>query len=132
MTEPRSLRVSAATWRTAADFLQCGVEVAHLIQRADLGLVGEQDVDVALDQVEEGVAMPVHAEGIGQRERDLAPRRVRQAGRRTEGFLSIRRIEEIALEVDDLRARDEARVDVPGVRRPKRRGTCSSSAARPA
>ena len=96
-----------------AHLLQRGVEVPRLVQRADLGLVGEQDVHVVLDQVEERVAVPVDAERIGQRERDLASRRVRQPGRRAEGLLSIRRIEEIALEVDDLRARDQARVDVP-------------------
>src|SRR5690349_21937095 len=32
------------------DTLQRGVEVVDLVQRADLGLVGEQDVDLAVDQ----------------------------------------------------------------------------------
>ena len=33
-----------------------------LVQRADLGLVGEEDVHVVLDQVEERLAVPLHAE----------------------------------------------------------------------
>src|SRR5439155_284402 len=56
-----------------ASVLERSVEVVDLVQRADLGLIGEQDVDVALDELEERVPMTVHAKGIGQRERDDPP-----------------------------------------------------------
>src|SRR2546422_4601349 len=97
-----------------ADALQRGVEVAHLIERADLDLVGEQDVHVVLDEVEEGGAMPVDAEGIRERQRDLAPGRVGEAGGDAECFLGGRRVEEVALQIEDVPAGDEPRIDVAG------------------
>jgi hypothetical protein len=65
----------------AADPRQRGVEIVDLVERADLGLVGEQDVDVVLEQLQERGAMPIDAERIGQRERDLASRAVGDSNR---------------------------------------------------
>ena len=92
------------------------VEVAHLVERADLELVREEDVDVVLDQVEEGGAVPLHAERVGEGERHLASRLVRDRGRGAEGLLRLGGIEEVTLEVEDPAARDQARVHV---RRPE-------------
>ena len=44
------------------DPLQRVVEVVDLVERRDLGFVGEQDVDLVLDELEELVAVPVDAE----------------------------------------------------------------------
>src|SRR3989442_785138 len=84
------------------------------LERADLGLVGEQDVHVVLDEVEEGGAMPVDAEGIRERQRDLAPGRVGEAGGDAECLLGGRRVEEVALQIEDAPAGDEPRIDVAG------------------
>ena len=99
-----------------AHLLQRRVEVRYLVERADLRLVGEEHVDVVLDQIEEGRAMPVHAEGIGEGQRHLASGGMRDAGGDPEGLLGRRRVEEIALEVQDLPARDHASSRSPGPR----------------
>ena len=81
-TLPCSLRVSAATatWpRTAA--AAC-VEIVGLVQRADLGLVGEQDIDLARHQLAERGAVAVDAERVGQAQRDLPSGAVRDPRRR--------------------------------------------------
>src|SRR5207248_1429077 len=49
------------------------IEILGLIQRADLVLVGEQDIDLARHQLAEGGAVAVDAERIGQAQRDLPP-----------------------------------------------------------
>src|SRR5262245_29268025 len=43
---------------------ESGVEIGHLVQGADLGLVREEDVHVVLDEIEERRAVAVDAEGI--------------------------------------------------------------------
>src|SRR5438874_13124263 len=50
---------------------RCG-EVVSLVQRADLRLVGEQDIDLALDQFAERGAMPPDTERVGEAQRDPA------------------------------------------------------------
>src|SRR5437899_10841596 len=113
-----------------ADALQRGVEVAHLRERADLGLVGEQDVHVVLDEVEERGAMPVDAEGIRERQRDLPPGRVGEAGGHTKRVLGGRRVEEVALQIEDAPAGDEPRIDVAGAELRRRAETGAHRALR--
>ena len=46
------------------DLLEGSVKIRDLVQRTDLVLVGEQDVDLALDEPQEIFAVAVHAERI--------------------------------------------------------------------
>ncbi len=55
----------------AADVLQGFVEVGDLVEGEDLSLVGEEDVDVVVDQLDELVAEAVDAEGVGGGEGDF-------------------------------------------------------------
>src|SRR5262249_59575128 len=71
----------------SADALERGVEIVDSIEGADLRFVGHQDVDMVLDEIEKCLAMSIDAEWIGQRERDLSARRVRQARRFAERLL---------------------------------------------
>ena len=48
------------------------VEMRDLIERGDLPLIGEDDVDVVADELEERVAMAVDAEAIGERDGNQA------------------------------------------------------------
>ena len=73
MTDPRAPRVSAAISQHGRATGGRGVEVVDLVEHRDLVLVGEQDVDRVLDQLEEFVAVAFDAEGVRERERDLAP-----------------------------------------------------------
>ena len=76
------------------------VEVVDLVERRDLGLVGEEDVDVGLDEVEELVAVALDAERVGQRERDPAGRRrARCAAAMRNASLRRGLVPEVALEV---------------------------------
>ena len=71
-TEPCAPRVSAAISQCASTPLGRLVEVVDLVEHRDLVLVGEQHVDVGLDQLEELGAVALDAERIGERERDPA------------------------------------------------------------
>ena len=53
------------------------VERIDLVQRLDLGLVGEKDVDLVADQRPELLAIAVDAERVRQRDRNLASGGVR-------------------------------------------------------
>ena len=77
------------------------------IERGDLGLVGEQDVDRGANELEELGPMPVHAEGIREAERDLPSRlgaAISAACRNA--ALASAVVEQIALEIDDARGGD--------------------------
>src|SRR5215471_6244639 len=65
-----------------------------------------------LEQVAEGGAVATDAERVGQGQRDFASRGVGGGRGLAESRLRLGRVEEIALEVDDLRPSDEALVDV--------------------
>jgi len=54
--------------RVPADVLERRVEVFDLVERADLGLVGEQHVDLVLDELQELVAVAVDAGPVRERE----------------------------------------------------------------
>src|SRR3546814_10995842 len=45
---------------------------SDLPERADLRLVGEEDVDMVLDQLAKGGTMAIDAERVGERQRHLA------------------------------------------------------------
>ena len=60
--------------------------------------------------------MAVDAERVGQRQRDLAPGRVRVPRGHPERFLGAGRIEQVALEIEDAGAGDHLRIDVLGPR----------------
>ncbi len=68
------------------------VEVPASEQRLQLVLVAEQDVDVAVDEVEEGGAMPLDTERIGERQRDFGADPAGDTGRVAEGLLRVRRM----------------------------------------
>ncbi|MGY4328810.1 hypothetical protein ACVWWG_003227 [Bradyrhizobium sp. LB7.2] len=96
-----------------AQLLERGVEVGRFVERVQLRLVGKDDVGGAVaHQAQELVAIATDAEGIRQRERDLAAGLVRNLGRLDEGLLGPRRIPEITLEINDAGAGDLGRVDV--------------------
>ena len=84
----------------------------HPVERHDLRLVREQDVHVAADEIQELRAVPLHAERIRECQCNLALGSLGDLGRLAEGRLGLRAVEQIALQVDDLRRRDELRVDL--------------------
>src|SRR3546814_19121383 len=75
--------------------LQGGVEIGRVVEAADLLLVGEDDVDVLLDEILQLVLVAVHQEGVGQGEGDLAAGGVGKARGGQERRLGRRRIPEI-------------------------------------
>src|SRR5438876_1227962 len=90
------------------------VEIVGLVERADLRLVGEEDIDVMRHQLAELGAVPPDAERVAEAEADAPPGAVGELCRLAEGRLGARRIEEIAFEIGDLRRRDQLRVDILG------------------
>lgn len=78
------------------------LEGVRLIERGDLALVGEQDGDAGLDEVEELGAVAVDAEAVGEGEGDVAAGLAGDLGGLAEGGLGLRAVEQVALEVDDL------------------------------
>jgi hypothetical protein len=78
----------------------------------DLGLVGEEHVDLGLDEAEELLAMAIDAERVGQRERDPVAGLVGEAGRQPVRLLGLGLVPEVSLEVEHLGTGDEVVVDV--------------------
>ena len=89
-------------------------EIAGLVQRADLGLVGEQDIDLAHHQLAERGAVAVDAERVGQAQRDLPAGAMGDRGGAAKRLLGARRVEQIAFEIGHLRGADQLGVDVLG------------------
>ena len=87
------------------------LERVGLVQRDDLGLVGEQDVDESRTSVEELGAVAVDAERIRQGERHLPPGLGRDLRRLPEGGLGLGPVEQVAFEIEDARGADELGVD---------------------
>ena len=105
----------------------------HLIQAADLGLVGEQDVHFAGHQFAESGAMAVDAECVRQRQRHLAPGGVGRSGSAAERGLCGRRIEQVALQIQHGRLGHQSLVHIRLAERDAgAEDTCSWCAARPA
>ena len=78
ITDPCSERVSAATRQSRRTASIACVEVA-LVQRADLGFVREEDVDLLGHERPPFGPVAVDAERVGERQRDFVPRLVRDA-----------------------------------------------------
>ncbi len=102
--------------------------------RRGLGLIGEQDVDLAVaQQLPEAVAVAVDAECVGQGEGDLAAGGMGRLDRGLHRRARLGRIPQIAFEVDDAAVGDRGRGrPSPSPAAARRQGTCSSSAGRPA
>ena len=84
-----------------------------LVQRGQLSLIGEDQVDHALaHQLEEFRPVAKDAEGIGQGERHGAAGLMGDVGRLEEGLLCRRRIPEIAFQIGHACARHRSRVDI--------------------
>ena len=66
------------------------------------------------DQMGEGRAVAVDAKRIGERQRDLAAGGMGELGGLDEGLLGGIAIEQIALEIGDLRLPDHPLVDIVG------------------
>ncbi len=98
----------------APDGLYGRFEVRGLEQRAELGLVGEQHVHLAVDEPHQGGAVTLDHEGVGQGQGDGPTAPSRQPRRLGEGPARLVGIEEIALQIDDGRALDDAGIDVVG------------------
>ena len=118
----------AGNLASAAHCLDRFIKACGLIQRDDFVLIGEQDIDVVVDQIREGSAVPVDAETVGQGDRDLAIRRMRHLGRVHEGGFRFRRIEQIAFHIDDRRCTHLCVVNVGGGQR-SRRPQCGAHGA---
>ena len=89
------------------------VEVGGLVEAVQLALIGEDDIDRAgADEIEEFRAIPADAKRIRQRERDVALGAMGDICRLEEGFLRVRRIPQVALEIDDLGGGDGVGIDV--------------------
>ena len=84
-------------------------------QGEELGLVGEQDVDLPLlEELGELVAPVLHAEGIRERQGDSSSCFVRQLHRLPEGVLGVGRVPQVPLEVGHLGTGDRIFRDVVG------------------
>ena len=136
-TQPFSLRVTTASLTSLRSAAERGVEIGGLVQALQLALVGEDEIDRAgAHQVEELVAIAVDAERIRERQRDDAAGAMRDLGRLAERVLRVRRIPQIAFQIDDAGGRDlrlrrgrRARGSAP---RPDRCSWCARRPASPA
>ena len=101
--------------REDAEFFQRAkgpLQVRDLEERTDLGLVAQQHVDVVGDEFQEVASVAIDAEHVRQRQRDHGVTVVREVHDLADGLLGRGKIEEVALDVGDLGARDEALIDV--------------------
>ena len=99
-TQPFSLRVTTPSLMSLLQLLQRGVEIRGLVQRVQFGFIGENQIDRALaHQIEEFIAVAIHAECIRQRQRDLPAGVMRDGRRLHEGFLRALGIPEIAFKI---------------------------------
>src|SRR5690554_2196825 len=83
-----------------------------LIERGDLGLIREEDIDMSVDEIEEALSMALDAKGIGEGEGDLAPMIMSELGGAKEGSLCFGAIPKIALKIGDARFADEVFIDL--------------------
>ena len=77
-------------------------------------LIKKQNIHMAVNQISKRSAMPIDAETVGQRYRDLAVRRVRNFGSMDEGGLCFRWVKEITLHVYDRRPAHLRVIDIRG------------------
>src|SRR6266436_5912686 len=91
-----------------------GSEIVRLIKRADLDFVGEENIDLSVDEVAKCRAMPGDTERVRKGERDFAPRGMSDRRGFAESFLRLRRVEEVTFEIGDLCSGNNVRVDIGG------------------
>ena len=87
-------------------------QVLGLEQGQGLGFVGEEDVHLSTDKAQEGGAVALDHEAVGEGQGDLpagGPGQARRLGKGLPGGFSV---EQVAFEIDDLRRLDDSRVDV--------------------
>ena len=87
-------------------------EIGGAGQRNRLFLVREQDVHPLRDQVQKGLPVPVHAERVGEGERDLAPGGAGGVGELHHCRLGRGRVPQIAFQIGDGRLGRGGFVDV--------------------
>src|SRR5690606_481947 len=87
----------------ALDQGQGVIKGRNLIERHDFFFIGEQDVDVVFHEVDEGGAVAVHAERIGQGQRYFAAVLVGDFGGFAEGGHRRFLVEQIAFQIGDGR-----------------------------
>ncbi len=114
MTEPFSDRVKAPIQQWWRNPLQGAVERVLLVERDDLVFVGEQNVDMMLDQIEKVGAVAIDAERVRQTQRDQASGLMGNPRGLAEGLLGRRPIPQIAFQVGHPRRLDRCLVDVGG------------------
>ena len=90
----------------------CILEGVLLIQAAHLRLVGEQDVDLAAHQLAERCPVTVHAERVGQGQRDPASGGMGSIGGEAERGLGRRRVEQVTLQQEHGGGGHQRRVHV--------------------
>ena len=94
------------------DGTQGVVEAGRAEQQGDLVLVGEQDVDVTVEQLEELALVALHAERVGDAQGHEGVRRVGHLDGTAHGGYGRTQVPQIALEVDHLGPGDEGLVEV--------------------
>ena len=77
-------------------------EIVGLVERADLCLVGEQDVDIAGDQTKELITMSIDAEAVGEGERDSRPCLTGGGNGGPDDVLGTRIVPEVSLDIEHL------------------------------
>ena len=58
---------------TAADLIGSLLEAVGLVKGSDFHFVGKQHIHMAIDELQEAVAVALHAEGIGEAEGHFSP-----------------------------------------------------------
>ncbi len=91
------------------------VEIGGFKQRGQLDLIGQQHIDLAVDEAQQGVAMAVDHEGVRQGQGDQTPRGPRKASGLGEGAARLVRIEQIAFQIGDNGPLDQGGVHVRGL-----------------
>ena len=99
----------------AANRFGSRLEAVGLVERADLTLVGEEHIHVAIHQLLKAVAMAVDTEGIGEGKGHLAAAGARHLGGGDEGALGGIAVPEIALEVEQMGLAHQIKIEVFGL-----------------
>ena len=91
---------------------ESGFKIIGLIEGFELGFVGEHDVGIPAHELAEAGAVPVHAETVRQRDRDLAARCLGNLGGVHEGGLGLVLVEQIALQIENAAVTNHLGIDV--------------------
>ena len=97
------------------ELLEAGLEALGLVQRQQLGLVGEEHIDVAVvEELQELGAPPVDTYRVGETQGGLAPSFVGHAHGLAEGVLGTRRVPQETLHVRDIGPGHHVLADIVG------------------